>query len=232
MLFALPIGVIQEVRMRDRIRGMAFVVIGLTMVWLAAAVAMAQTEFSATMVNLQRAENSATAQTEAKIYFGKDKFRIEPMKKDPRAGGAVIVDMNTRTTTMIMDQQHMYMEMPATSQMAAHRNGYDFFRSGDVEDACADWLAQSSNKGGTCHKIGNETVNGRSTVKYEGTNAKGDAETVWLDSKLRFPLKWQGKNNGGELRDIQEGSQPASLFVVPPDYKKFDMGGMMQQRPQ
>jgi hypothetical protein len=123
----------------------------------------------------------------------------------------------------------MYMEVPA--QMANQRSAYNFFRTGDVENACSDWLQMQQNKGGTCHKVGSETVNGRSTVKYEGTNASGDTGTVWLDPKLRFPVKWQGKNGTGELRNIQEGSQPSSLFEVPSDYKKFDMGNMMQ-RPQ
>ena len=108
---------------------------------------------------------------------------------------------------------------------------FAFFKSGDVENACSDWLKLERNKGGTCHKVGSETVNGRNTVKYEGTNASGETSSVWLDSKLRFPVKWQGKNNGGEMRNIQEGPQPASLFEIPAGYTKMDMGNMMQ-RPQ
>jgi hypothetical protein len=85
------------------------------------------------------------------------------------------------------------------------------------------------NQGGTCRKVGSETVNGRNAVKYEGTNSSGETEQVWLDPKLRFPLKWQGKNHGGELRNIQEGGQPASLFEIPAGYTKMDLGGMMPQ---
>lgn len=191
---------------------------------LLASFALAQTEFSAEMV-----ETSKGDAPQAKIYFAKDKMRFEPAKKDPRGGGALIVNLATQTSTVLMDQQHMYMEMPA--QMANQRRGYNLFRVGDVEDACSEWLAQPTNKGGTCHKVGNETVNGRSTVKYEGTNANGETGTVWIDPKLRFPVKWQGKNGAGELRNIQEGSQPASLFEIPAGYSKFDMGSMMQ-RPQ
>ena len=187
-----------------------------------AGVALAQAEFSAEVVDAQKG-------TQAKIYLAKDKMRFEPAEKSQRGLGAFIVNLATQTSTVLMDQQHMYMEMP--SQMAAQRNPYRFWRTGDVENACSDWVQQSWNKGGTCHKVGDETVNGRSTVKYEGTNANGDTGTVWLDSKLRFPVKWQGKNGGGELRNIQEGSQPASLFEVPAGYTKFDMGSMMQ-RPQ
>jgi outer membrane lipoprotein-sorting protein len=188
-----------------------------------ASVALAQTEFSAEIVDTQKPG------TQAKIYMAKDKMRVEPADKNQRGMGAFIMNLTTQTSTVLMDQQHMYMELPA--QTAAQRNPYKFFRTADAENACSDWLQLSWNKGGTCHKVGNETVNGRSTVKYEDTNANGEAGTIWVDPKLRFPVKWQGKNGSGELRNIQEGSQPASLFEIPAGYIKFDMGSMMQ-RPQ
>lgn len=191
---------------------------------LIATFALAQTEFSAEVV-----ENQKGDAPQAKIYFGKDKMRFESAKKDPRGGGAMILNLATQTSTVVMDQQHMYMEMPM--QMANQRIAYNFFRTGDVENACSDWAQAYRNKGGSCHKIGSDTVNGRSAVKYEGTNANGETSTFWIDPKLRFPVKWESKNGGGELRNIQEGSQPASLFEVPAGYKKFDMGSMMQ-RPQ
>jgi hypothetical protein len=183
--------------------------------------ALAQTEFSAEMVQTQKADMAPT-----KMYFGKDKARFESPGNDAR-GGAVIMDFATQKFIVLMAQQHMYMEVP--SQAMQKRGMYNFFRTGDVENACSDWLQQPSNKGGTCHKVGSDTVNGRNTVKYEGTNAKGESGTVWIDPKLRFPVKWQGNDGGGELRNIQEGSQPASLFEAPAGYTKMDMGGMMQQ---
>jgi outer membrane lipoprotein-sorting protein len=73
-------------------------------------------------------------------------------------------------------------------------------------------------------------VNGRATVKYEGINSAGESSTVWIDPKLGFPLKWQRKNSGGEIRNIQEGPQPDSLFEVPPGLTKMDMSGMMQNQ--
>jgi len=198
-------------------------------VLLAASSVLAQTEFSADMVDTAKNGNPV----QAKIYFAKDKMRLESVEKDQRGmGGALIVNLATQTSTVLMDQQHMYMEVPA--QTAAQRNAYtyNFFRTGDVEAACSDWLQQARNKGGTCHKIGSDTVNGRSTIKYEATNAGGDKGTFWIDPKLRFPVKWQGKNDGGELRNIQEGTQPASLFEIPAGYTKFDMGAMMKQHQQ
>jgi hypothetical protein len=186
----------------------------------AGTLALAQTEFSADIVNDQAAGKAAT-----KVYFGKDKVRFDA--PDNSGGGVVILDLNTQSILVLMAKQRMYMEMP--SQMMESRGMFQFFKSGDVDNACADWLKVSKNQNGTCHKVGHETVNGRDTVKYEGTGANGDNGTFWLDSKLRFPVKWQGKKDGGELRNIQEGAQPASLFEIPAGYNKMDMGGLTQR---
>lgn len=190
---------------------------------LSATFAFAQTEFSGEMFDSQKGSTG-------KVYFAKDKVRFESTNKDPRSGGVAIMNLATQTTTVLMSQQHMYMDL--SPQLASQRTVYNFFRTGDVEAACSDWMQLPQNKGGSCRKVGSETVNGRSTVKYEGTNAKGETGDVWLDPKLRFPVKWEGKNGSWELRNIQEGTQPASLFEIPADYKKFEMpnmGGMMKQ---
>jgi hypothetical protein len=194
---------------------------------LAASFALAQTEFSAEIVDLQK----TGAPTTAKVFFAKDKIRIESQTGGPHGAGAVIVNFATQTSIVLMTQQHMYMEMPAQTQ--GQRMGYinAFFRTGDVENACGDWQKLATNKGASCRKVGSETVSGRDTVKYQTTNSGGDVSYFWLDPKLRFPVKWQGKNNDGELRHIQEGALSASLFEVPAGFTKFDMGGMMMQPP-
>ncbi|MGA2644845.1 MAG: hypothetical protein ABSF15_09025 [Candidatus Sulfotelmatobacter sp.] len=190
---------------------------------LAAGSMLAQTEFSAEIVDLQK----PGAPTTAKVYFGKDKLRIESQNSGARAGGALIMNLATQTSTVLLPQQHMYMEMPAQSQ--AQRLGYAFFQTGDVENACSDWQKLASNKGGSCHKVGDESVNRRETVKYESANASGETNQFWLDPKLRFPIKWQGKNSG-ELRNIQEGSQPSRLFEVPAGFTKMEMPASMMQQ--
>lgn len=192
---------------------------------LAASLALAQAEFSAEIVDLQKPGTPTTG----KIYFAKDKMRIES-QSSTRTGGAVIVNFATQTSMVLMAQQHMYMEMPAQAQ--SQRMGYTaaFFQTGNVENACGDWQKIESHQGSSCHKVGSETVNGRTTIKYETTNASGDVGHFWLDPKLRFPVKWDGKNSGGELRNIQEGAQAASLFEAPAGFTKMNMpAGMMQQ---
>jgi hypothetical protein len=192
---------------------------------LAASLALAQAEFSAEVVDVQK----SGAPTTAKLYFAKDKMRMEAQASGPHGGGVVIMNFATQTADILMPQQHMYMEM--TIQAQGQRQTYSFFEAGDVQDACGDWQKIAHTQAGTCHKVGTDTVNGRSAVEYEATNSSGDVTRVWLDAKVRFPLKWQGKNSG-ELRNLQEGSQPASLFEIPAGYTKMDMGGMMQQHQQ
>jgi len=192
---------------------------------LAASFALAQTEFSADIVDLQKPGTP----TQAKIYFAKDRMRIESQTVSAHGAGAVIMNYATQTGTVVMAQQHMYMEMPMQAQTQRMAYAAAFFRAGDVENACGDWQKMGHTEG-NCHKVGSDTVNGRSTVKYETTNASGDVSHFWLDPKLRFPVKWEGKNSGGELRNIQEGTQPASLFEIPAGFVKMEIpGGMMQQ---
>jgi hypothetical protein len=134
----------------------------------------AQTEFSAEIVDTQKPDTP----TQAKVYFAKDKLRIESQEHNSRGQGVFIMNFATQTSDVLMTQQHMYMEMPA--QVMNQRGLYSFFQTGDVENACSDWLKMERNAGGSCHKVGNETVNGRSAVKYEGTNSSGEPSSVWL----------------------------------------------------
>jgi hypothetical protein len=191
---------------------------------LAASFVLAQVEFSAEVVDTQKG-----AANQAKIYFAKDKVRIESQGKGSQGGGAIIVNYATQTSVILMPQQHMYMETVSKTTNQKVGFGSALFATKDVENACGDWQ-KTQNQGGSCHKVGADTVNGRSTVKYEATNSSNEVSHFWLDPKLRFPVKWEGKSNSGELHDIQEGAQPASLFEIPAGFTKMDLGSMMQQR--
>ncbi len=180
----------------------------------------AQQEFSAELVNNSEKAPSAPA----KIYASKDKMRFEGHEQNGH-GGTLIINFAAQTTEILIPERKMYIESTLGHGPGAQRS-FNFFRATDVENACDEWQKMVAKPGGSCHKVGNEVLSGRSTVKYQGTSADGDVSYVWIDPKLRFPVKWQGKNGGGELRNIQEGAQPASLFVVPADYQKMDMGNM------
>lgn len=143
-------------------------------------------EFSADLVTTHASGGGVTA----KIFVGKDKVRIEPQQNGGMGGmggGAVIMDMSTQTSVILMPERHMYVE---TLPGHGPQHAVAFFRPDDIDNACADWLKLARKPGGSCKKIGHESVNGRDTVKYEGTSAGGDPGDVWLDTKLKFVVKW------------------------------------------
>lgn len=186
----------------------------------------AQEDFSADMVNQKDSGNT----NPGKIFVTKDKMRFESHEQGGHFEGAMIVNFLTQMNTILIADRKMYMELPQGKGPGAQRT-WNFFRTRDIDNACSDWLKLPYNQGGTCRKIGSDTVNGRSTVKYEATSPKGETGYVWLDKKIAFPIKWQGKDGGGELQNIKEGSQPASLFEIPPDYQKFQMPAGMPNMP-
>lgn len=182
------------------------------------AMAIAQEEFSADLYNSKSGKEMVS---QAKIYMAKDKMRIESHEQTPGGQGVMIMNFQTRVMDMFMPGRKMYIEAPQ-GQGPMQRN-FNFFRTGDVENACSDWQKMKPESTGTCKKDGDEVVNGRKTVKYEGTSSSGKTGYFWIDSALRFPVKWQDQDNSGELRNIQVGAQPASLFEVPAGYQKMEM---------
>jgi len=191
---------------------------------LAGSLVLAQ-EFSADIVNLKRESGGMS-----KIYVGKDKVRME--SQDRQGGpGAFIIDEAKNTRVALMPDKHMYMDF---GQMPMLPLAFSFWRPTDANDACSQWLKiaeqmKTRNKVSNCTKVGSDSVNGRSAVKYQGTSTDGKTTYVWVDTKLRFVVKTEGADSGMEMRNIQEASQPASMFEIPAGYTKFDMGSMMKQ---
>jgi hypothetical protein len=184
-------------------------------------------DFSADVVN-SKSDNVGMK----KVYSTKDKVRFEVQGANPAMGPtAVIFDDAQHKYIVIMAERHMYMDAPVAmvKPILTH-----FWRVDDVNDACPEWKKTAEEAGtnknwGSCTKVGSDTLNGRSTVKYEGVSSKGEKSHVWVDTKLHCVVKTDEGAGGIELRNIQEGSQPASLFEIPAGYSKFDMGRMMKQ---
>jgi hypothetical protein len=151
------------------------------------------------------------------MYFGGSKIRMEMAM-----GGSnqiMIVDTVNKTQIMIMPDNKMYMEMPSGAAGMMKTPKVDVM---DPANPCAGGGATQ------CKRIGAETVNGYATEKWE-FKQDGETWTAWIATKLRIPIKMSSASGSGtEFRNIVEGTQPASLFQVPPGYQKMDMGGMGQ----
>jgi hypothetical protein len=200
--------------------------------FLFAQVATAQ-DFSADVISTKG--NSPTGQ--GKLFYTKNKARWEISDRSNSQMGptALIVDQGQGKSIVLLPQRRVYMDsMPWMNKTPAVAL---FWHVDDVDNACPQWKSaaeqvKTDKNWGSCTKVGSDTVNGRSTIKYEGVSDKGEKGNVWVDTKLHCVIKADNTSGGFELRNIQEGSQPASLFEIPAGFTKFDMGNMMQQRPQ
>lgn len=192
--------------------------------------ALAQ-DFSADVIT-----NKAGNNAPGKLYSTKDKVRWELGEKNAQMGpSALVIDEAQGKSFVIIEQRHMYMD--SQPWMTRTPVVTQFWHVQDINDACPQWkkLAEqlkTDKNWGSCSKVGSDTVNGRSAVKYEGVSNKGEKSNYWVDEKLKCVIKAESGSGSFELRNIQEGSQPPSLFEIPAGYTKFDMGAMMGQMGQ
>lgn len=171
-------------------------------------IAFAQ-EFSADVVN----STGKDAAKSGKVYVKGNKMRID--RGDGNAGASAplaIVDTQANTVTIMDAANHAYIK----SEMGSDA-GLSFFRINDANNACAD-LNKIAGMPSSCKKNGNESVNGRQTVKYTGKGEDGKPIVIWADPEASFVVKWQKDGDAGELRNIKMEPQAASLFEVPSDY--------------
>jgi hypothetical protein len=173
-------------------------------------------QFSADLVNGVGAGKAAQAE---RIYVADGKMRIEMAER-----GALLVDPVAKRSYMVMDAQKTYVEMPRGGAVAS------ILMPIDPDNPCPQWqeLARSSGKdpdgAWTCKRVGPETLNGRAAIKYQATSPKGEQIYGWIDPKLRFLVKSENaKHQGMELRNIVEGPQDGSRFVLPSGYHKLDV---------
>lgn len=197
------------------------------LVVLLAVIAAAQmppnlTPFTADMQYTAARAGSRMEGMSGKIYMAPPHMRMD-MEGGRRGGAIMITNMATQTSDMLMPQQHMYMEFKA-DQARMHRPGMapSIKPFKDPSNPCA------YDEGATCKNLGVESVNGRSADHWQITDKDGKVANVWIDQKIHFPIKTVTEDGSWQLTNIKEGEPSASLFEIPSDYHKMDMGSMMQ----
>jgi hypothetical protein len=173
--------------------------------------ALAQ-QFSADLV---RTKPEGGVETKVAVSGNKVRFEIVGQPKKTY----VIIDLAKRQSAMVLPDAKSYVLSPPGHIPAA----IPLFYIDDPEKACPAW-ERAIAKMATCTKVGDDKVDGRSTVKYTGTSDNGETGTAWVDRKLRFVIKWEGERTAASLQNIQEGPQSAGLFEIPTDYEKLDVG--------
>ncbi len=139
-------------------------------VLFAASIASAQTEFSADLVDLLK----PGAPTLAKIYFAKDKRRIEMQaasgedtiilrvaqptaaKKGAHiqvagSGAAIIMDLAANASTVLWPKEKTYAQESLKHLAPAELYGlYAYIRPKNADDACSEWMQRPGAESYSC----------------------------------------------------------------------------------
>jgi hypothetical protein len=141
-----------------------------------------------------------------KVFVSKDKIRME------METAISIARTDKKLVWMLLPQDKIYMEMPMGAENTI--------------------TLMNKVPGEISRKLlGTETISGRETEKYEvvyqdKVKDKEQTINIWLSKDLQFPLKSSNVDGSWsvEYTDVKEGPQPAAMFELPADYKKFEYG--------
>ncbi|HEX5181205.1 MAG TPA: hypothetical protein VFW04_17880 [Gemmatimonadaceae bacterium] len=192
--------------------------------------------FSADLVDPSQPTDSTTH-----IYLSDGKLRIE--STDTSQLGALVLDPAHKSTLLINDRKQEYFDAGMFTSLVTATFGpvLRFFRPAGAGDPCTEWnttampfAAVSHDKSHTpphftCKSLGSDKVDGRPAHKWQWIDdAKdGGTGTVWIDDRLQVVSKADDRDDHMELRNIKEGSVPASMFAPPPSYKKVSVTSIM-----
>ncbi len=128
----------------------------------------------------------------------------------------VLVRFGERSTTVLMPAEKTYMEMPQSGGAGA--------MAAQMGDGPCGGYQRST-------KLGREILQGRKVEKIRCQAPKipylPATTTIWYDHNLDFViLQETGPGDRFELRNIEEGAQPAALFEIPQGYSKMVMPTM------
>jgi uncharacterized protein DUF4412 len=164
----------------------------------------------------ERGPHDATGQ----VYAGKGHIRMNLENGGHQT--AMITDLATKTTDILLVEQQMYIEHKA-GQLPARGpgSGAQELKPYDAQNPCANQPDV------ICKKIGVEEVSGRTCDHWQITDKQDRVTDLWIDQKLSFPVKVTTKDSMMLLTNVKEGQPEASLFEIPAGYHKLDMSGML-----
>ena len=192
----------------------------LILIQLASAQIPRLTPFSADVEISSTLGDRGSRDVEGKIFLTNGHMRMNFTSAGHES--AIITDFATKTVDILMPQQQMYMEHAAGDTPGRGPGSMtQDLKAYDPANPCANQPDL------TCTKIGVEVVNGRTCDHWEITDKQGQVSNIWIDQKLHFPIKTVSENSTILLSNIKEGEPDASLFQIPADYRKMNMGGMM-----
>jgi hypothetical protein len=179
----------------------------------------AAAEFSADLVISSAAGQPKPASGELYVKNGKVRIQTTEFRN-----GRFLVNVDAASAIFILPEQRIFMDARQSSPLT------QILIPVDPNDPCGAWTKMARVAGVTdqgkpwrCQRRGAAVVGKRSTIEYLVTSPQGKTGFGWIDPQLGFPIKFLFEDSTNvELVNIREGSQPAELFELPANIRKFD----------
>lgn len=150
-------------------------------------------------------------------YVGDRSIRMEMTQEGEQMIMLLRYEADGAKAYMLMPARKMYMHVPMDEEGNRALMALAVPVRSPLHPCNGQW---------SCKNLGRETVAGRTTEKYTMTDEEEGITTVWIDSKLYFPVQVRDENDEEiysemKLLSISPGPQPAYLFELPKEYQLF-----------
>jgi hypothetical protein len=176
-------------------------------------------EFSADIVS--RGADGVSLGTGARLYVANRMIRIETPEA---SAGFFLINGAAGTAFFVQPTQQVFMDAKQSTRLT------QIFVPVDPNGPCRQWQAAAKNAGVSsaggdwrCGRIDTAIVDGRRTIEYRVDSPDQKSSRGWVDADLEFPIKLRAADGTTiALEHIRVEAQPASLFALPPGYRKSD----------
>ena len=181
--------------------------------------------FSADVVSLDA--GGARRGAAARLYVANHKARIEMAGA---SDGFFLSDTDAGTALFVRASRHLYVDARQSTLLTR------IFVSVDPRGPCRQWQAAAATAGGPgsgewhCELVERAGVDHHDIIEYRVLTPDGQANHGWIDATIDYPVKWQAADGTGfALENISLEAQPASLFSIPSDFRKFDPPALLER---
>lgn len=175
-------------------------------------------------------------------YFIKgNKMRFEVEDPSGKAMGAGIMDLQTKQFIILLEKQKMYMTQESQPGKFKYGEEHHFkiTNTGKSETIlgyhCEEWDYTSDNSNGKvwlAEGLGNWWGSEMAAQANKLPDDQKALASVVISKKL-FPMKWESDDKSGnakgtgEVIKVDKKTLSSTLFEVPSDYKKMDLGNLL-----